>query len=50
VSDVVVGQTHRYMGYIQEELAEVGQSVKGLIIGLNEDFAFKESSCSLAKH
>ncbi len=43
VSDVVVGQTHRYMGYIQEELAEVGQSVKGLIIGLNEDLRLKRA-------
>jgi len=43
VSDVVVGQTHRYMGYIQEELAEEGQSVKGLIIGLNEDLRLKRA-------
>ena len=43
VSDVVVGQTHRYMGYIQEELAEVGQSVKGLIIGLNDDLRLKRA-------
>jgi len=36
-SDVVVGQTLRYMGYVQEELAEEGQSVKGVIIALEDD-------------
>jgi restriction system protein len=36
-SDVVVGQTLRYMGYVQEELAEKGQSVKGIIIALEDD-------------
>jgi len=43
VSDVVVGQTHRYMGYIQEELAEPGQDVRGLIIGLSEDLKLKRA-------
>ena len=28
-SDVVVGQTLRYMGYVQDELAEEGQTVRG---------------------
>lgn len=37
VSDVVVGQVQRYMGYVQEELCEPGQQVRGLIIGLDED-------------
>jgi restriction system protein len=37
VSDVVVGQIQRYMGYAKEELCEDGQSVKGLIIGLEDD-------------
>ncbi len=37
VSDVVVGQIQRYMGYAQEELAEVGQTVKGAIIALEDD-------------
>ncbi len=37
VSDVVVGQIQRYMGYVQEELCEPGQQVRGLIIGLDED-------------
>lgn len=36
-SDVVVGQALRYMGYVQEELAEEGQSVKGVIIALEDD-------------
>jgi restriction system protein len=36
-SDVVVGQTLRYMGYVQEELAEADQEVKGIIIALDDD-------------
>lgn len=36
-SDVVVGQTLRYMGYVQEELAEDGQQVIGVIIALDDD-------------
>ncbi len=36
-SDVVVGQVLRYMGYVQEELAENGQVVKGVIIALEDD-------------
>lgn len=36
-SDVVVGQTLRYMGYVNEELAEDGQTVKGIIIALEDD-------------
>lgn len=36
-SDVVVGQILRYMGYVQEELAETGQSVSGVIIALDDD-------------
>lgn len=36
-SDAVVGQTLRYMGYVQEELAEVGQTVEGAIIALEDD-------------
>ncbi|MDO8528623.1 MAG: endonuclease NucS [Nanoarchaeota archaeon] len=37
VSDVVVGQIQRYMGYVKEELAEKGQSVKGVIIAFEDD-------------
>jgi restriction system protein len=36
-SDAVVGQTLRYMGYVQEELCEEGQSVIGIIIALEDD-------------
>jgi len=32
-----VGQTLRYMGYVQEVLAEKKQSVKGVIIALEDD-------------
>lgn len=36
-SDVVVGQALRYMGYVEEELAENEQSVVGAIIALEDD-------------
>ena len=36
-SDAVVGQILRYMGYVQEELAEEGQMVHGVIIALEDD-------------
>ena len=36
-SDVVVGQTLRYMGYVKEELAEPGQIVEGAIVALEDD-------------
>jgi restriction system protein len=36
-SDVVVGQTLRYMGFVQEALAEKGQSVRGAVIALEDD-------------
>jgi restriction system protein len=36
-SDAVVGQVLRYMGYVQEELAEPGQQVRGVIIALEDD-------------
>ena len=36
-SDVVVGQTLRYMSFVQEELAEDGQAVRGLIIAHEDD-------------
>lgn len=37
VSDNVVGQIQRYMGYVKEDLAEVNQEVKGVIIGFEDD-------------
>jgi restriction system protein len=36
-SDVVVGQTLRYMGFVQDELAEEGQTVLGAIIAHEDD-------------
>jgi len=36
-SDAVVGQVLRYMGYVSEELAETGQTVRGAIIALDDD-------------
>ena len=36
-SDVVIGQILRYMGYVLQELAEKGQTVKGVIIALEDD-------------
>jgi len=36
-SDVVVGQVLRYMGYVQYELCEADQGVKGIIIALEDD-------------
>jgi restriction system protein len=41
-SDVVVGQVLRYMGYAQEELADNGQTVKGVIIALETISGFAE--------
>ena len=40
-SDVVVGQIQRYMGFAQYELAEVNQTVKGVIIGLESDLRLR---------
>lgn len=42
-SDAVVGQIQRYMGYVQEELAEDGQTVKGVIIALEDDRKIRRS-------
>ena len=36
-TDVVVGQTLRYMGYVTEQIAEAGQAVEGAIIALEDD-------------
>ena len=43
VSDVVVGQIQRYMGFVNAELAEDNQSVKGIIIGLEDDIKLKRA-------
>lgn len=42
-SDVVVGQIQRYMGYVKDELAEDGQSVKGCIIALEDDLRLQRA-------
>lgn len=37
VSDKVVGQIQRYMGFVVEELASEGQKIRGAIIGFEDD-------------
>ena len=41
VSDVVVGQVLRYIGYVREQIAESHQTVEGVIIGLEDDQKLK---------
>ena len=43
VSDVVVGQILRYMGYIKTEKAEEGQTVAGAIISLEDDLRIRNA-------
>jgi len=43
VSDNVVGQIQRYMGYVLEELAEETQHVRGVIIGLEDDLRLRRA-------
>lgn len=43
VSDNVVGQIQRYMGYVLEELVEENQTVKGIIIALEDDIRIKRA-------
>lgn len=43
VSDNVVGQIQRYMGFVQEELAEAHQEVRGVIIGLDDDIRIQRA-------
>jgi restriction system protein len=49
VSDVVIGQVQRYMGYVQEELVEKGQMVRGVIIGFDDDIRIHRA-LSVAKN
>ncbi len=42
-SDVVVGQTLRYMGYVKEVLAEDRQDVRGVIIAAEDDQRMKHA-------
>jgi restriction system protein len=48
-SDAVVGQTLRYMGYVQEMLAEDDQTVHGLIIALEDDQRIRRA-LAMTKH
>lgn len=43
ISDAAVGQLQRYMGYVLEELAEEGQSVRGAIIALEDDIRIRRA-------
>jgi restriction system protein len=43
VSDNVVGQIQRYMGYVKDELAESNQEVKGVIIGMEDDIRIRRA-------
>ncbi len=43
VSDMAIGQLQRYMGFVQEELAEKNQIVKGIIIALEDDLRIKRA-------
>ena len=42
-SDVVVGQIQRYMGYVLDELVENSQTVRGVIIALEDDLRLKRA-------
>jgi len=42
-SDRVVGQIQRYMGYVLAEIAEPGQTVRGVIIALEDDIRLKRA-------
>jgi len=43
VSDAVVGQIQRYMGYVKEELAEETQNVRGAIIAFEDDIRVRRA-------
>lgn len=42
-SDSVIGQIQRYMGFIVEEIAEENQSVRGVIIALEDDLRIRRA-------
>lgn len=48
-SDAVVGQTLRYMGYVQEVLAEADQTVHGCIIALEDDQRIRRALAMVEK-
>ena len=43
VSDVVIGQIQSYMGYVKDELAEKGQTVRGVVIALEDDLRMRRA-------
>lgn len=43
VSNVIVGQIQRYMGYVKDELAEKNQKVKGIIIAFEDDIRLRRA-------
>jgi len=49
ISDMVIGQLQRYMGYVKEELAEKDQVVKGVIIALEDDVRLRRA-LSVTQH
>jgi len=42
-SDLVVGQTQRYMGYVKDQLAESNQIVRGVIVALEDDIKIRRA-------
>jgi restriction system protein len=42
-SDSVVGQIQRYMGYVLDDLCEEGQTVRGVIIALDDDLRIRRA-------
>lgn len=42
-SDAVVGQVQRYMGYVKEELAEKGQTVRGVIVASEDHLSIRRA-------
>lgn len=42
-SDAVVGQVQRYMGFVLEDLSEPDQSVRGVIIALEDDLRLRRA-------
>lgn len=43
VSDLVLGQAQRYMGYVKDELAESNQVVRGVIIAFEDDIKIRRA-------
>ena len=39
----MVGQVQRYMGYVKDALAEDNQTVRGMIIALEDDLRIKRA-------